>query len=462
MKPKYDILTKRRFLPLFTTQFFGAFNDNLMRNGLITLITFKIISKEALGIDPKILTTIATVLLIAPYIFFSGLAGEMADKYERSSLMRYTKIFEIFVMFAAGYGFYTNNVYLLVGLLFAAGTQATFFSPMKYSVLPDHLHKDELITGNGFIEGGTFLAILLGSILGTQFGNLIDLDKPSTTFYISVSLVCVSLFGIFSSFFIPRATPASPELHVRKNIAASTWEVLKIIHGNRAVFFSIMGTSWFWAIGSIFMSQFPAFGREVLFATPDVYTIFLATFSVGVAIGSVICAKILKGEITMRFAPRALLGLSICTFILLAATHFAYLPAPEVIEKDHLLHSGAFTGDELIAARAFINAHLLTPGEFFSHIANICILIGIFGISFFGGLYTVPLKAMIQTRADEKSRSRVIAGDNIYNSIFMVLAGAVSAGLLALNASVNEIFLIVAVTNLGYALFIKRVAKRIG
>ncbi len=462
MKPKYDILTKRRFFPLFVTQFFGAFNDNLMRNGLVTLITFKIVSAEALGADPKILATIAAVLLIAPYIFFSGLAGELADKYERSSLMRYTKIFEIFVMLAAGYGFYTNNVHLLLGLLFAAGLQATFFSPMKYSVLPDHLHKDELITGNGFIEGGTFLAILMGSILGTQFGNLIDLDKPKTSLYIAVSLVVISALGIVSSLFIPRAKPASPKLKVKKNILASTWEVLGIVHGNPPVFYAVMGTSWFWAIGSVFMSQFPAYGREVLFATPDVYTVFLAVFSIGVAVGSVVCAKILKGEITAKFAPNALIGMTICIFVLLVATHFAYLPPQHVIDIDHRLHQGLMSKGEEVAARIYVSTHLLSPMQFFSHLPNICILLGIFGISFFGGIYTVPLKAIIQTRADEKSRSRVIGGDNIYNAIFMVLAGGAVSGLLTLHISVPGIFLIMAVLNLGYALFIKTLLRKIG
>jgi len=462
MKPKYDILYRRRFFPLFITQFFGAFNDNLMRNGLVTLITFKIISAEALGADPKILATIAAVLLIAPYIFFSGLAGELADKYERASLMRYTKCFEIFVMLIAGYGFYTNNVHLLMGLLFAAGLQATFFSPMKYSVLPDFLHKDELITGNGFIEGGTFLAILLGSILGTQFGNLIDLNNPQTSLYISVSLVVISALGIISSLFIPRAGAASPELKVNPNVLASTGEVLRIVHGNPPVFYAIMGTSWFWGIGSVFMSQFPAFGREVLFATPDVYTVFLATFSIGVAVGSVTCAKVLQGEITAKYAPYALVGITVCTLLMLAATHFAVLPAADVIAKDHQLHQGLLKGAEVAAAREYVAAHLFSSREFFSHIANLCILVGIFGISFFGGIYTVPLKAIIQTKAEEKSRSRVVGGDNIYNSIFMVAAGIGVSALLAAHVSVNGIFLAVAMLNLGYALFIKQIVKKIG
>lgn len=462
MHPQYSIITKRRFFPLFITQFLGAFNDNLMRNGLVTLITYKIVSKAALGADPKILSTIAAVLLIAPYILFSGFAGELADKYERSKLMRLTKFWEIGVMLLAAYGFWGNNVYLLLGLLFLAGTQATFFSPMKYSVLPDHLNKNELIVGNGFIEGGTFLAILLGSILGTQFGNLIDLDNHTTSLYISISLVCVSILGVIGSLFIPKARPASPEIKVNPNIFASTWQILKILHGNPPVFYAIMGTSWFWLIGSVFMSQFPAFGREVLFANPDVYTVFLATFSIGVALGSVTCAKILKGEITAKYAPYALFGISICTVIIVAATHFAYLPNANVILIDHNLRAGLL--DEQVAkqARKFISANLLTPGQFFSHIANLAVLVGIFGISFFGGIYTVPLKAIIQTKADEKSRSRVVAGDNIYNAIFMVAAGIATSILLSAKIGVLGIFLIIAGLNLLYAFFIKAIINKIG
>ena len=462
MKPKYDIFTKRRFFPLFLTQFLGAFNDNLMRNGLVTLITYKLVSKEALGADPKILATIAAVLLIAPYILFSGIAGELADKFERSKLMRLTKIFEIFVMLAAAYGFYTNDVYLLLGLLFCAGLQATFFSPMKYSVLPDHLHKDELITGNGFIEGGTFLAILCGSILGTQFGNLINLNEPRTSLYICVSLVAVSMVGIVSSCFIPLAKPASPKLKINVNLFTSTYDILKLIHLKPAVFYSIMGTSWFWAVGSVFMSQFSSFGREVLFVDINVQSIFLATFSIGVAAGSVICAKILKGEITAKFAPNALIGMSVCIGIMLAAAHFAHLPSPRIYLMDKMLHQGSISGEAAITARAFINLQLLGPHEFFSYISNSLVLVGIFGISFFGGIYTVPLKAMIQTKADEKSRSRVIAGDNIYNAIFMVLAGVAVALLLKFQIGIMGIFLIVALLNLGYAMFVKSIVKKIG
>lgn len=460
MSTNFNILTKRRFFPLFITQFLGAFNDNLMRNGLVTLITFKIVSADALGADPKILATLAAVFLIAPYIFFSALAGELADKFERSHLMRYTKFFEVAVMSAAAYGFYTNDVYLLLGLLFGAGLQATFFSPMKYSVLPDHLSKDELITGNGFIEGGTFLAILMGSILGTQFGNLIDLNNPETSLYIGITLIILSMVGVITCFFIPKAAAASPGLKVNINIIKSTWHILRIVHSNRPVFYAVMGTSWFWLIGSIFMSQFPAFGREVLFANPNVYTVFLATFSIGVAIGSVVCAKMLNGEITARLAPRALMGITACTAILLVATYFAYLPPADVIEKDHMLRNGTLTGEAAISAREYVTAHLLSPAEFFSHLPNLLVLVGIFGISFFGGIYTVPLKAIIQTRADETARSRVIAGDNIYNAVFMVLAGIATAVLLMAKVGVLEIFAIVAVLNLFYAFFVKSIVTK--
>ena len=462
MKPKYDLLTKRRFLPLFLTQFFGAFNDNLLRNGLVVLVTYKIVARSSIGLDSGTFSALAAVLLIAPYILFSGIAGELADKYERSRLMRYTKFLEAIIMVLAAIGFWYNDIYILLGLLFLGGTQATFFSPMKYSVIPDHLHKDELITGNGFIEGGTYLAILIGSILGTQAGNLIEIGKPETTLYVSVTLLVAVAVGITASFFIPCAAAASPNIKINFNFFTSTVQILKIIYAQKPVYYAALGTAWFWGTGSVFMSQFPTFGREVLYANPNVYTIFLAVFSVGVAIGALASAKILKGEISGKYAPKALLGMTFFTVTMIIAAHFAFLPDASIIDADHVVRAGSLPPEKLAELKDFVYKSLLTPSQFFAHIANTLVVVSIFGISFCGGLYAIPLKTIIQDRSDEKSRSRVIAADNVIDAFFMVGFGIIVAILeQKLHVGVLAIFALVAIANIGYVIFIKSILKKI-
>ncbi len=463
MKPKYDILTKRRFFPLFATQFFGAFNDNALRLALVMIVTYKIVATTTIGMSTQTFGVIAAVFLIAPYILFSGLAGELADRYERSRLMRYTKLLELIIMILAAICFWYNDIYMLLGLLFLGGTQATFFSPMKYSILPDQLHKDELITGNGFIEGGTYLAILIGSIVGAQEGKLINITEPGTTLYISCTLLAAVAIGITASLFIPKAKIGSPDLKVNWNIAASNINNLKIIYANKPVYYAAIGTAWFWGIGSVYMSLFPAFQREVLYANPDVYTILLAVFSIGVAIGAVASGRILKGEITGKYAPKALVGMAFFTVTMIIAAHFSYKPALEIIKADIAVRSGNVPVDKIAEIRALVDSKLLTPGEFFSHIANILVVVSIFGISICGGIYAIPLKTIIQDRSEVSSRSRVIAADNVIDALFIVVLGIIVSILgEKLHIGMLGIFSLAAAANLAFAVYIKSVLRKIG
>lgn len=417
LAPK-SLLRQRKFLPLFLTQFSGAFNDNMFRNALIVLITFKLTSDQ-LPADAKILSSIASSLLVAPYVIFSSLAGQLADKNERSRLMRYTKFFEAGVMLVASYGFYTNNIHLLLGLLFGAGMQATFFSPMKYSVLPTHLEKDELIRGNGLVESGTFLAILTGSIAGTALGGLIDINNPNTSLYVSASLLLVAAFGITTAFFIPIAKAAEPRLKVSANLFKSSYDIVKAIIRNKTIFKAVMCTSWFWLCGSVFLSLFPGYVKETLHANTGLYAIFLASFSIGIALGAIATSKILNNKITPKYTHITLFGVTLFTLIMVGLSTLA--------EKQE---------------------GLIGAAEFFGHWFAWPLFLSMVMTAFCWGVYSVPLKTIIQHNSKESERSRVIAGENIFNAVFMVAAGVLNTILLSSGVNVLPIFTIMAIINL--------------
>lgn len=422
MSNKFELFGKLRFLPVFITQFLGAFNDNFMRYALVILISYKMA-----GEDAEFLINLVAILLIIPYILFSSSAGQIADKFQRIKIARFTKYLELIIVIITTYGFWTNNINLLLLSVFLLGTQSAFFSPVKYSLLPDQLKKEELIPGNAFIEAGTFLAILIGTILGTQFGSFIDITNPATTLFISVIMLTASLIGIFAAYKIPRAEIGNKDLKFNYNPLSSTLEIIKRIKTNPDLYRTILGTSWFWVLGIVFLTNFVTYAHDVVYVDPDVATIFFIIFSVGVALGSIICAKLLDGEISARYAPIALLGVSIFTFLLDGATQLAP------------------TGYE---------GYLISPLEFFSGLGGIVVGFSIFAIAFCAGLYVVPLKAIVQKNAEQKARSRIIAGENIFNSLFMVAGAVASIILLSIGVGVTGLFFILAVINLGVAFFV--------
>ncbi len=426
LSPK-SLMRQRKFLPLFITQFLGAFNDNAFRNALIVLITFKIAASD-LPADPKILSSIAAALLVAPYIFFSSLAGELADKYERSRLMRYTKFFEVVVMLAAAYGFYTNNIILLLGLLFGAGMQATFFSPMKYSVLPTHLHKSELIRGNGLIESGTFLAILSGNIVGNTLGGFVDIDAPLTSFIISGALIFFALCGVASSFFIPEAKAAEPKLVVSKNLFYSSYKIVRAVMADKIVFRAILFTSWFWLCGSVFLSLLPGYVKEFLHTDDKLYTVCLTAFSIGIALGAIATGKILKDKITAKYTHLALSGVAVFTIAMLGFGSFASA-----------------------------QPQLQSAGEFFGNWYSIPLIVAMIITTFCWGVYSVPLKTIIQHQSKEEERSRIIAGENIFNAFFMVAANLICGVLIYAGLTIEMIFGALAVTNIALAVLARKV-----
>ncbi len=416
---QFHLFQTRRFWPLFVTQFLGAANDNLFKNALIILILYKL--ADGTAINPQILVTMAAGIFILPFFLFSANAGQLADKFEKSRLVRWIKFGEICIMGGAVFGLHTNDTNILLGVLFLMGVQSAYFGPLKYSILPDHLDEDELIGGNALIEAGTFLAILIGTIAG---GLLILTTNGVVT--ISACILGLAVTGWLASFLIPAAPAPAPTLKVNFNIFNETWNVVGLARGNRGVFLSIMGISWFWLVGATFLSQFPAFAKNVVGGDQTVVTLFLTVFSIGIGLGSLLCNRILKGVISAQYVPFGALGMT--AFILDLFWASSSLPVP----------AGPLAGFR----------------EFLSDPQAWRLLGDLLGISVCGGLFIVPLYAIMQSRSAEDRRSRVIAANNILNAAFMVTGALAASLMLAFEMTVPEVFLVLAVVNAGAAVYI--------
>ncbi|MBW2369167.1 MAG: MFS transporter [Deltaproteobacteria bacterium] len=417
-KSQFGLLTVKRFAPFFWTQFFGAFNDNVFKNGLVIFIAFQ--TTQAMAEKSHLLINVAAGMLILPFFLFSSLAGQIADKYEKGLLIRYVKIVEIIIMCLVAAAFILNSLFALLLLMFMMGTQSTFFGPLKYSIIPQHLTPGEVVGGNAMVEMGTFVSILLGTIAG---GILIQLNHG--TYWIACALVLFALCGYLFSRFIPQAGPAAPELKINWNLAAETWNIVKLAGKNRSVFLSILGISWFWFLGVSYLTQLPKFTKDFLHAGESVVTLLLALFSVGVGIGSLLCERLSGKKVELGLVPLGSLGLSVFGIDLFFAYH---LPA----------------ATHLMGIREFI----FVPGA-------IRVLADFVLIGLFGGFYIVPLYAMVQIRTSTAVRSRIIAANNILNALFMVLATVLAIFTSSiLKLSIPQLFLLIAVGNIGVAIYI--------
>ncbi len=412
-KSQLLLLTERRFLPLFITQFLGAFNDNLFKNAIVVLITFILIDR--FKAQSEILVTLSACLLIVPMFLFSAQAGALADKYEKSHLIRTIKLAEIVFMILGAIGFLLQNVLLLMVVLFFKGTQSAFFGPIKYSILPSFLEKDELVGGTALIEVATFMAILLGNILGVIL--LVNWGTKATAF----SILAVAVLGYYSSRFIPWSAPAVPDLKISLNLAKETYQVVHFSKKYKDIFLSILAISWFWAVGFLFLTEFPNYVRNYLGYNQDVFVLFLTVFSIGIAIGASLCNKLLKGHIEATFVPLAALGISLFSLDLFFAS-----PAAQNISASNLMPLHVF----------------------FNQSINWRITIDILLIAISGGIYIVPLYAILQHRAEKSHKARIIASNNILNALFMSLAAIVTIGLLKIGCSIPLLFLILAALNL--------------
>ncbi len=409
-RPDYSIMSTRRFLPLFVTQFLGAFNDNLFKTALVTLITFRLIQDTE---QAKILVTVAGGIFILPFFLFSATSGQLADKYDKSRLIQIVKAGEVAIMALGAVGLYLGDVTFLMAVLFLMGLQSTLFGPLKYGVLPDHLSDDELVVGNAIIEAGTFLAILIGTIAGA----LVVLGDNGWAL-VAVCVLTAAGFGLVSSLYMPPAPGAAPDLKVNPNFVTETWRIIGFAAERRDIFLSILGISWFWLVGFTFLSQFPTYAKDVLGGDEMVLTLFLTVFSVGIGVGSIVCERILKGEISARTVPFGALGMAIFSLDL-------YLASATPIATDGAMSVAAF----LAEARAWR------------------ILIDLLLIAIFGGLFIVPLYAIMQARAAPERRARIVASNNVLNAAFMVGAAGVTTVLFEIGFDIPDIFLTVAVAN---------------
>ena len=373
--------------------------------------------------DPGILVTIAAGIFILPFFLFSATAGQIADKFEKSASIQRIKFVEILIMATACFGFYLSNTWFLILVLFLMGTQSSFFGPLKYGILPNHLKERELIGGNALIETGTFLAILIGTIIG---GLLIVIENG--TAIISTILFLIALVGWAVSRSIPTAAAADPNLKINYNILQEIGRMMGRARQTRTVFLSIIGISWFWLLGATFLSQFPNYSKTLLGGNASVVTLFMFTFSLGIGIGSYGCTKLLKGVISAKYVPLSAFALTVFIIDLYFAS--VDLSAP---------------GGALITASDFLN----TP-------TNLRILFDLAAISICGGLYTVPLYAILQNDSDPTKRSRIIAANNLMNALFMVVGAIVATTMLALDWTIPEVFLSLAIANCFVGLYITR------
>ena len=415
---EFTLLKQRRFLPFFITQFLGAFNDNVFKNALIILIAFQIAAS-----DPgrsNLLINLSAALFVLPFFLFSATAGQLSDKFEKSRYIRWVKLLEIAIMLGAAVGFMLNSVPLLIAMLFMMGLHSTLFGPVKYSIMPQHLRPEELIGGNAWIEMGTNMAILLGTLLG---GILIAWQQGPL--WVSCAVITIAILGFLSSLAIPQASPAAPDLKINWNPVGETWNILKFTYQNFTVFQSVLGISWFWFLGSVYLAQLPNFTKLTLGGDEHVVTLLLTLFAIGIGVGSLLCERLSGRMVEIGLVPFGSIGLTVFGIDLFFAT-------PASVPQGELLGVLAF---------------LAQPGSW--RVIMDVVLIGVFG-----GIYIVPLYAMVQQRSAPSHLSRVIAGNNIINAVFMVAAALIVVALLDQGLSIPQVLLVMAIFNAAVAVYI--------
>ncbi len=415
---QFDLLQQRRFAPFFWTQALGAGNDNIYKNALVIFVAYH--AANLTSIDANTLVNLAAAIFIAPFVLFSATAGQVADKFEKSRLIRYIKVLEIAIMAIGFMGFWWRNLPLLFTALALMGLHSTLFGPVKYAILPQHLKSEELVGGNGLVEMGTFVAILIGTIVG----GLLVAVEPNGPVLAGAAAIAVAVVGWLASRAIPLTPAASPELAINWNPVTETWKNLRFAQGNRVVWLSMLGISWFWFYGATFLTQFPNFAKNVLGGDEHVVTFLLASFSIGIGLGSLLCERLSGGRVELGLVPFGSIGLTLFAVDLWFATH--------------TLHATGLSG---------VGAFLAQPAHW--RVTADLVLIGLFG-----GFYIVPLYALIQERSEHTHRSRIIAANNILNALFMVASAGLAIGLLATGVSIPGLFLATGILNAFVAFYI--------
>jgi MFS family permease len=418
---QFLLFKTRRFWPLFVTQFLGAFHDNVFKNALVVMLLFDTATDVQ---NAKLLTTLAAGVFICPFVIFSALGGQLADKFAKDRVISVIKLAEIGIAVLGVVSLLSDSIILSFITLFALGTHSAFFSPSKYAILPQHLETRELIGGNALVNTGTFLAILLGTIAGTILTTL-----PAGKFLISALLVVAAICGFITAQLIPSAPPKAPNLKLNFNFITETWEILRqTCQQSSRIVRCILGIAWFWFLGAMFIAQLPNFTREGLNADEHVLSLFLILFSVGIAIGGLLNNHILRGRVEAVYVPLAMLGITIFSCDL-------YISSYGVITNSNTLQG---------------------LGAFISHAHNWRIIVDIFAIAVCGGLFVVPLNAIVQHLTAEEIRARILAGSAILNALMMVVSSILSAIFISAGLAIAQIFLIFAIANIIVTLYIRK------
>ena len=416
---QFDLLRQRRFAPFFWTQFAGAANDNVFKNAFVVFVTFG--ASAAAQVDAGTVVNLIGAVFIAPFMLLSATAGQVADKIEKSRLIRLIKLFEIAIMVIGFAGFWLSSLALLFTALALLGVHSALFGPVKYSILPQHLSTDELVGGNGMVEMGTFVAILLGTIAG----GLVVAIEPNGALYAGVLAILIAVAGYLVSRGIPLTPAVDPGLRINWNPIAETARNLALARTNIVVWRSMLGISWFWFYGAIYLAQLPVFTQSVLRGDEHVFTLLLASFSVGIGVGSLLCERLSGRKVEIGLVPFGSIGLTLFALDLWLATRG--------------LPSGTTT---------------YTVGAFVGEWRHWRVLIDIVLLGVFGGFYIVPLYALIQARSEPSHRSRIIAANNILNALFIVVSAGVAIGLLKAGLTIPQLFLAVGLMNAAVACYI--------
>jgi MFS family permease len=425
---QFALLRERRFAPFFWTQFLGAANDNVFKNAFVVFVTFEAARGQALHAG-TIVNLIGAVFIV-PFMVFSATSGQLADRLEKSRLIRFVKLLEIAIMAIGLAGFLASSVALLFVALALLGIHSTLFGPVKYAILPQQLRADELVGGNALVESGTFVAILLGTIAG---GLVVAVPERGRLLAGALGLA-LALAGYAASRRIPHARAAAPDLAIRWNPFTQTWRVLALAREDALLWHALLAISWFWFYGAIYLAQLPAFTAGVLGGDAHVFTLLLALFSIGIGVGALLCERLSAHRVELGLVPFGALGLTVFAIDLWLATR--------------ALSAASGSG---------VAAFVTTPGN-----AHVCADVALLGV--FGGFYTVPLYALLQMRAPVSHRSRIIAANNVVNAVFIVASAVLAIALLRAGSSIPQLFLIVGLMNAivaaGLCLRERRFARR--
>ena len=418
MSNQFDLLSQQRFRPFFFTQFLGAFNDNVFKTALITLVAFHAATLSSM--DGGTLTTLLPGVFILPFFLFSATAGQIADKFEKSAIIRLVKVFEIAIMLFASVGFYLHNIWFLSTALFMMGMHSTLFGPVKYSYLPQHLKEIELTGGNGLIEMGTFVAILLGQVFGAWLATV-----PQHELLTSISILMIAVLGYWTSRRVPNSPAADANLKINWNPITETCRSIKFIWSQQTIWLGIIAISWFWFYGATLLAQFPNLARTVLHGDESVFILLLSVFSLGIGLGSLLCEKLSKGRIELGLVVCGAIGLTVFGVDLYISSNAIY---------EALANDGIVQNYQLFLSNI-------------SKLSHWCLIADVLLIGLFGGFYIVPLYVLIQTRAEKRFQSRVIAANNIMNALFMVISAGFSLLLFSQGLSIPQLFLTTALLN---------------